>query len=187
MENVPWRAFGRRKKEVESLSRRGRVKRLGRPPFIGSEHGDKKPMLNVWMDHVGDETFNLVAEPKAVDFKQMTFPVLTATGFFDDDQPGALRYYRRYMADAPATAADNAYLVIGPWDHGGTQHPAKEILGLNIPEAAVIDMNKLRADWYDWVLGRGPRPGFLGDKVTYFMLGADERRSATRLKVSSPT
>jgi uncharacterized protein len=149
------------------------------------EHGDKKPMLNVWMDHVGDETFNLVAEPKAVDFKQMTFPVLTATGFFDDDQPGTLRYYRRYMADAPATAVDNAYLVIGPWDHGGTQHPAKEILGLNIPEAAVIDMNQLRADWYDWVLGRGPRPGFLRDKVTYFMLGADEWRSAKSLDAAS--
>ncbi len=149
------------------------------------EHGDKKPMLNVWTDHVGDETFNLVAEPKAVDFKQMTFSVLTATGFFDDDQPGALRYYRRYMADAPATAVDNAYLVIGPWDHGGTQHPAKEILGLNIPEAAVLDMNKLRADWYDWVLGRGPRPGFLRDKVTYFMLGADEWRYAKSLDAAS--
>lgn len=149
------------------------------------EHGDKKPMLNVWMDRVGDENFNLAAEPKAEDFKQMTFPVLTATGFFDDDQPGALRYYRRYMADAPAGAVDNAYLVIGPWDHGGTQHPAKEILGLNIPEAAVIDMNKLRADWYDWVLGRGPRPGFLRDKVTYFMLGADEWRSAKSLDAAS--
>ena len=149
------------------------------------EHGEKKPMLNVWMDHVGDETFNLIAEPKAVDFKQMTFPVLTATGFFDDDQPGALRYYRRYMANAPATAVDHAYLVIGPWDHGGTQHPTKEILGLNIPEAAVIDMNKLRADWYDWVLGRGPRPGFLRDKVTYFVLGADEWRSAKSLDAAS--
>jgi putative CocE/NonD family hydrolase len=149
------------------------------------EHGEKKPMINVWMDHVGDETFNLAAEPKAVDFKQMTFPVLTATGFFDDDQPGTLRYYRRYMASAPATAVDNSYLVIGPWDHGGTQHPAKEIMGLNIPQAAVIDMNKLRADWYDWVLGRGPRPGFLRDKVTYFMLGADEWRSAKSLDAAS--
>ncbi len=149
------------------------------------EHGDKKPMLNVWMDHVGDESFNLAAEPKAAVFKQMTFPVLTATGFFDDDQPGTLRYYHRYMADAPATAVDNAYLVIGPWDHGGTGYPSKEILGLNIPEAAVIDMNKLCADWYDWVLGRGPRPGFLRDKVTYFMLGADEWRSAKSLDAAS--
>jgi len=149
------------------------------------EHGEKKPMLNVWMDHVGDETFNLAAEPKAVDFKQMEFPVLTATGFFDDDQPGTLRYYRHYMADAPATAVDSSYLVIGPWDHGGTHHPAKEILGLNIPEAAIIDMNKLRADWYDWVLGHGARPGLLRDKVTYFMLGADEWRSAKSLDAAS--
>ena len=46
-------------------------------------------------------------------------------------------------------------------------------------------MNKLRADWYDWVLGRGPRPEFLRDKVTYFMLGADEWRSAESLDAAS--
>ncbi len=32
----------------------------------------------------------------------MRFPILAATGFFDDDQPGALRYYRNYVAHAPA-------------------------------------------------------------------------------------
>jgi putative CocE/NonD family hydrolase len=35
-------------------------------------------------------------------------------------------------------------------------------------------MNKLHADWYDWVLGRGPRPALLRDRVTYYMMGANE-------------
>ena len=75
----------------------------------------KKSMFKVWLDHVGDEGFNLAAEPKAADYAGMTFPVLTATGFFDDDQPGALRYYRGHMGHAPTQAANNHYLVIGPW------------------------------------------------------------------------
>ena len=36
----------------------------------------------------------------------MNFPVLTATGFFDDDQPGALRYYRDHVKNAPAAHQD---------------------------------------------------------------------------------
>jgi hypothetical protein len=150
------------------------------------EHGKKKPMMNVWMDHVGDKTFNLAAEPTDADLAQMKFPILTATGFFDDDQPGALHYYRRYMANAPEAQAKNCYLVIGPWDHGGTQRPQKEILGVKIPDAAVLNMDALHADWYDWVLGRGARPEFLKDKVAYFMLGADEWRYAKSLEAASP-
>jgi uncharacterized protein len=75
--------------------------------------------------------------------------------------------------------------VIGPWDHGGTQRPTKEIAGLAIPDTAVIDMDALHADWYDWTLGRGPKPAFLHDRVAYFMLGADEWRYAKSLEAAS--
>src|SRR5271168_4403098 len=98
------------------------------------ERGHKKSMFDVWLDHVGDETFNLAAEPKAADFAQMKFPVLSATGYFDDDQAGALRYYRGHLTHAPAAAASNHYLVIGPWDHLGTHHPTKNIDRLSIPD-----------------------------------------------------
>ncbi len=149
------------------------------------ERGQKKSFMKMWLDHVGDESFNLAAEPKPDDFAQMNFPVLTATGYFDDDQPGALRYYRRHLANARVAMADKHFLIIGPWDHGGTQHPAKEIEGLAIPDSAVIDMDKLRADWYDWVLGRGPQPDLLRDRVTYYMMGADEWRYAKTLDAVS--
>ena len=85
--------------------------------------GAHAPMMRVWLDHVGDEAFNLAAEPKDADYAAMHFPVLTGTGFFDDDQPGALRYYARHGAHAPPAALARSYLVIGPWDHGGTQTP----------------------------------------------------------------
>jgi len=146
--------------------------------------GKRSSFMKVWLDHVGDEAFNLAAEPKPQDFAAMHFPVLTATGFFDDDQPGTLRYYGRYLANAAPAALEKSFIVIGPWDHGGTQRPDKTIEGLAIPQVAVLDMDKLHADWYDWVLGRGQRPAFLRDKVAYFMLGADEWRYAKSLEAA---
>jgi predicted acyl esterase len=115
----------------------------------------------------------------------MDFPVLTATGYFDDDQPGALRYYRNHLKGAPAAAVSQHYLVIGPWYHGGTQKPTKEIEGLAISDAALPDMGALHADWYDWVIGRGSKPAFLHDRVAYFMMGADEWRYAKSLEAAS--
>ena len=147
--------------------------------------GRKMSFMKMWLDHVGDEAFNLAAEPKPADFAAMNFPVLTATGFFDDDQPGALHYYRRFLRHTSSKEAADILLVIGPWDHLGTQHPQKVIDGLSIPDAAVLDMNKLHADWYDWVLGRGPRPALLRDRVTYYMMGADEWRYAHSLDGAS--
>jgi putative CocE/NonD family hydrolase len=153
--------------------------------WMTDEHGQKLSLMKEWLNHVGDEAFNLAAEPKAQDYAQMNFPVLTATGNFDDDQPGALRYYRNFVAHAQSTELAKSFLVIGPWDHLGTQHPEKRIEGISIAPAAIIDMNKLHADWYDWVLGRGPRPDFFRDNVAYFMIGADEWRYAKSLESAS--
>jgi putative CocE/NonD family hydrolase len=147
--------------------------------------GNKKSMFDVWLDHVGDAAFNLAAEPKAASYERMNFPVLTVTGYYDDDQPGSLHYYRNYVAHAPAAAVAQLHLVIGPWDHSGTQEPTKTIEGVSIPEAAVIDMQKLHADWYDYALGRGPLPPLLRSSVAYFMLGADEWRYAKSLEAAS--
>jgi uncharacterized protein len=153
--------------------------------WMSDEHGKRVPMMTMWLDHVGDEAFNLAAEPKAADYAAMGFPVLTATGFFDDDQQGALRYYRNHVAQAPPAVAARHYLIIGPWDHGGTQTPSPEINNLKIPEAAVLDMKALQQGWYDWALGRGPLPPFFKDRVAYFMMGADQWRYSSALESAS--
>jgi uncharacterized protein len=153
--------------------------------WMTDEHGHRLSLMKTWLDHVGNEAFNLASEPKPDDFARMTFPVITATGYFDDDQPGAFRYYKRHNAYAPTDVAARHYLILGPWDHLGTQHPMKDIEGLEIPAAAVLDMNKIHADWYDWILGRGARPELLRDRVSYFMMGADEWRYAKTLEAAS--
>ena len=153
--------------------------------WMVDSRGKKLSLMKMWLDHVGDEAFNLAAEPKPTDFAKMDFPILTATGFFDDDQPGTLHYYSRYSEYASAKEVSDLLLIIGPWDHLGTQHPDKTIEGLPIPVNAVLDMNKLQADWYDWALGRGPRPELLRDRVTYYMMGANEWRYAHSLEGAS--
>jgi len=153
--------------------------------WMVDDRGQKLSFMKMWLDHVGDEAFNLAAEPKPEDFAKMNFPVLTATGYFDDDQPGAFHYYKRHLAYVSPSVAEKHYLIIGPWDHIGTHHPVKGIEGLAIPEAAVLDMDKLRGDWYDWALSRGPQPALLKDRVTYFMMGADEWRYAPTLETAS--
>jgi putative CocE/NonD family hydrolase len=147
--------------------------------------GQRMSFMEMWLTHVGDAAFNLAAEPKPPDYARMKFPVLTVTGYYDDDQPGTLRYYRSHLAHAPSEAAARHYLVIGPWDHSGAQEPTAVIEGVAIAQAAVIDMPKLHADWYDFVLDRGPRPALLQDKVAYFMLGADQWRYANTLEAAS--
>jgi putative CocE/NonD family hydrolase len=147
--------------------------------------GRRLSFMKMWLDHVGDRSFNLAAQPTRAQIARMDFPVLTATGFFDDDQPGALHYYRRFLAYASPNEAARILLVIGPWGHLGTQHPQKVIEGLTLPDSAVLDMNELHAEWYDWVLGRGPRPALLRDRVTYYMMGANQWRYARSLAGAS--
>jgi hypothetical protein len=149
------------------------------------EHGRQLSLMKTWLNHVGDEAFNLAAEPTAEDYHRMDFPVLSVTGFYDDDQPGALHYYRNFMANAPASATKRHFLVIGPWDHPGAQTPTKEMDGLTLPDAAVVDMIKLHADWYDFALGRGPAPALLADQVNFFLLGANEWRHVSSLEAAS--
>lgn len=153
--------------------------------WMTDRSGGKLPFMKMWLDHVGDRAFNLAAQPTRAQLRRMSFPVLTATGFFDDDQPGTLHYYRRFLEYASPQEAGRIQLVIGPWGHLGTQHPRQLIQGLAIPAAAVLDMNALHAAWYDWVLGRGPRPALLRDRVTYYMMGANEWRYAHSLAGAS--
>src|SRR5579863_7050958 len=56
--------------------------------WMTDDRGQKLSFMKMWLDHVGDEAFNLAAEPKAQDYARVGFPVLTATGYFDDDQSG---------------------------------------------------------------------------------------------------
>jgi putative CocE/NonD family hydrolase len=109
--------------------------------------------------------------PSPEQLRALALPILTITGHYDGDQPGALDFYRQHMQHGSAAARDRHYLVIGPWDHPGTRTPRRDVGGLHSQEAGELDLNKLHREWYDWTMKGGPRPEFLKQRVAYYVTG----------------
>jgi putative CocE/NonD family hydrolase len=120
--------------------------------------------------------------PSAEQYSKLTIPILTITGSYDGDQPGALTHYREYMKNASPEAKARHYLVIGPWDHAGTRTPRAQFGGLTFGPASLVDLPKLHLDWYAWTMQGGPKPGFLKKPVAYYVMHADRWRYADTLE-----
>ena len=110
--------------------------------------------------------------PTSGQFQKITIPVLTITAQYDGDELGALTYYRDHVANTAPDARAKHFLVIGPWDHAGTRTPTDEVAGVKFGPAAVIDLNDLHRQWYDWTMKKGSRPDFLKNRVAYYLLAA---------------
>jgi putative CocE/NonD family hydrolase len=108
--------------------------------------------------------------PTLEQFKKMSLPILTITGQYDGDELGAMTFYRDHMANAAAAARAKHFLIIGPWDHAGTRTPTDEVAGVKFGPAAIVDLNDLHRQWYDWTMKNGPKPPFLKNQVAYYLL-----------------
>jgi putative CocE/NonD family hydrolase len=139
-----------------------------------------------WIAHPWYDEFWQEMNPGQADYAAIDIPLLTITGYFDGDQPGAMKYYRDHMAHGSDTGKARHYLIIGPWNHGGTRIPQAEIGGLTFGENSVLDMEAVHLAWFDWTLRGGPRPDFLQDRVAYYVMGSEEWRFAPTLEGVSP-
>lgn len=146
--------------------------------------GDPSPIFQTWVVHPAVDAYWDSYNPSAAQFARIDLPILTITGQYDGDQPGALRFYRRHMKFAGAAAKARHYLIIGPWDHPGTRTPRAEVGGLTFGKASLLDLNDLHRQWYDWTMKAGPKPKFLKDRVAYYVLGkgAEDWRYASTLQ-----
>jgi putative CocE/NonD family hydrolase len=108
--------------------------------------------------------------PTREQFQKITLPILTITGQYDGDELGALTYYRDHLANASPEVRAKHFLVIGPWDHAGTRTPTSEVAGIKFGPGAVMDLNDLHRQWYDWTMKSGTKPGFLKDQVAYYVI-----------------
>jgi putative CocE/NonD family hydrolase len=147
--------------------------------------GNPSPIFQTWLAHPEPDAYWDSYSPTPQEFARIDLPILTITGQYDDDQPGALAFYRDHMKAASPAARARHYLVIGPWDHAGTRTPAKEYAGLKFGPASLVDLNALHKDWYDWTMKDGVKPAFLKDRVAYYMLGTEEWRYADSLEAAS--
>ena len=108
--------------------------------------------------------------PTREQFQKIAMPILTITGQYDGDELGALTYYRDHLASASPLASAKHFLVIGPWDHAGTRIPTDEVAGVKFGPGAIVDLNDLHRQWYNWTMKVGPKPAFLKNQVAYYLL-----------------
>ena len=133
--------------------------------------GNPSPVFQKWLAHPTPDAYYDAMAPRLEDYKRINFPILTITGHYDDDQPGALEYYRRHMANGALGAIADHYLIIGPWDHAGTRTPNRDVGGLRFGEASLVDLNGLHKEWYNWTMNGGKKPEFLKKRVAYYVVG----------------
>jgi uncharacterized protein len=134
--------------------------------------GNPSAVFQKWLQHPIPDAYYDAMVPSPEQYKRIQSPILTITGHYDGDQPGAFTYYKRHMEFGTTEAKQNHYLIIGPWDHAGTRTPKREVGGLKFGEASVLDLNKLHTEWYDWVMKSGKKPEFLKKRVAYYVVGA---------------
>ncbi len=134
--------------------------------FIGTSF----PNFQRFIQHPSRDAYYDALTPTADQFRKISIPILTITGQYDDDEFGALSYYRDHLANAPAEVRAKHFLVIGPWDHPGTRTPTDEVEGVKFGPAALLDLNDLHRQWYDWTMKKGAKPAFLKKQVAYYVL-----------------
>jgi putative CocE/NonD family hydrolase len=144
--------------------------------------GHPSPHFQRWLGHPTPDAYFDAMVPAAEHYARMDLPILTITGHYDDDQPGALEFYGRHMRYGSDAGKSKHYLVMGPWDHAGTRTPSREVGGLTFGPDSLVDLNALHADWYGWTMKTGARPKFLEKRVAYYVVGADKWKYADRLE-----
>ena len=143
--------------------------------------GNESTLFQTWIKHPHPDIYWDQMAINMAQFDQINLPILTITGNYDGDQPGAMTYYRRHM-QSNSSAKDKHYLVIGPWDHAGTRTPMLEFGGLKFGAASLIDMNQLHKEWYDWTMKDGKKPTFLKKRVAYYVTAEEKWKYADSLE-----
>lgn len=161
----------------------------GRPyADIDAIDGAPNPWLHRWLQHPAYDAYWQAMVPYGKDFESIDIPVLNITGYYDDGQISALRYFEEHMKRRPDA---EHYLVVGPYDHFGTHAAEKPpvLREYTLDKVAMIDSQELKLAFMDYVLKGAPKPPLLRDRVNFQTMGADEwrHRPSTRAMHSRPT
>src|SRR5947199_7320205 len=134
--------------------------------FVGNPSKNFQRILK----HSTADAYYHAMVPTREQFQKIALPILTITGQYDGDELGALTYYRDHLANASPQARAKHFLIIGSWDHAGTRTPTDEVGGVKFGPGAIVDLNDLHRQWYDWTMKAGPKPQFLKNQVAYYLL-----------------
>ncbi|MBP2615204.1 CocE/NonD family hydrolase [Chryseobacterium jejuense] len=133
--------------------------------------GKPSKIFQRWLDHPGYDQYWQKIVPYREEFAKINIPILTTTGYYDDDQIGALYYYREHLK---YNKNAEHYLVMGPYNHGGAQNFGfTYVEGNPIDPAARISIDNLAFSWFDYILKNGKKPEILKDKVNFQVMNTN--------------
>jgi putative CocE/NonD family hydrolase len=112
-------------------------------------------------------------------------PVLTVTGTHDDCMPGTIYHWERYENLASPTALAQSHLLIGPWDHAGTDSGNDSVGELQFSENARVSLRELRTDWFRHILFGEAKPELLDNTFVYYVAGAEHWKSTSSLSAAT--
>jgi len=144
--------------------------------------GTENSVFQTWISHPDFDQYWQNFYPTPEDYKSFNIPILTITGYFDADQPGAMKYYKDHMKYGNPKGKSNHYIIFGPWSHRGTRKPETELGGLSFGENSKLDIKKLHLDWFNWTLKNEDKPEFLKDRVSYYMMDENEWKYENEFK-----
>lgn len=150
-------------------------------PFRDLDKIDGRPnaIFQRWLNHPNFDSYWKNMTPTKEEYAKINIPILGFTGYYDDDQIGALYYYNQYQK---YNKNDNYYLVIGPFDHYGSQgYPVAELNGYTIDKVGLLPINSLMYEWFNYQLKDGKKPEFLKDKVNFEVMGRNEWRHVPKI------
>jgi putative CocE/NonD family hydrolase len=121
--------------------------------------------------------------PYKTEFANINIPVLTITGYYDDDQRGAMYYFDQHHL---YNNNPEHYLLIGPYDHYGSQgyplDPPVILKGYKIDSVAQIKIMDLVFQWFDYILKDSTKPSLVKDKINFEVMGSNQWRHTSSLE-----
>ena len=141
---------------------------------IDSIDGTPNPWLQKYLDHPAYDSYWQKQVPYKADFAKINIPVLVFDGYYDDGQAASIQCFKDHLKYN--LKADD-YLVLGPYDHFGTQRGGDAVLrGYTVDPVAIIHIRDITFQWLDYILKGGKKPEILKDKVNFEVMGANEWR-----------
>ncbi len=134
--------------------------------------GRPSKIFQRWLQHPSYDNYWQKMVPYKQEFADINIPILTTTGYYDDDQLGAMYYFNEHHR---YHKSPNHYLLIGPYSHAGGQSIASAVLqGYTIDSVANISITDLTYKWFNYILKDSARPALLKDKINYQVMGGNE-------------
>lgn len=147
--------------------------------------GTPNPFFHRWIAHPSYDDYWQNMVPYENEFAQISIPILTFDGYYNDSQNSSLYYLRQHYLYNPNA---EHYLIIGPYDHFGAQKGGEKLLrGYEVDPVALIDPLTITYQWFDYIFKQAEKPQILKDKINAQVMGTNQWQHAQSIDQLSNT